>query len=109
MAPHLEQKSFGDQVCSGCIEYIRQELRRFRHDLWIKLPEYFALIDKLLFLFFISFLFLLLLFSLLLIDFLGQIEKKSLSKSHTTECSQSAAATYNLAVPVRMHLSGAEW
>jgi BTB/POZ domain len=40
----MQRKDFGDHVCSSCTRYIRRELGRFRRALWLKLPEYFALI-----------------------------------------------------------------
>jgi len=40
---YLERESFGDQVCSICVIYIRKELRNFRHSLWAKLPQFFGL------------------------------------------------------------------
>lgn len=40
----LEQKSFGDSICSACTVRIEGELGRFRAAIWSKLPEYFHLV-----------------------------------------------------------------
>ncbi|KAF8808346.1 hypothetical protein BYT27DRAFT_7097071 [Phlegmacium glaucopus] len=40
---YLDQGGFGDQVCSWCNIYIRRELKRFRHTVWVQIPVYFGL------------------------------------------------------------------